>query len=76
MKTLDKQQPLSTSSQKTRQYYIDWIRVLAFGILIFFHTGMFFVHWGWHVKNNELTEILEIPMEWLHLWQKPLLFLI
>lgn len=76
MKTLDKQQPLSTSSLQTRQYYIDWIRVLAFGILIFFHTGMFFVHWGWHVKNNELTEVLEIPMEWLHLWRLPLLFFI
>jgi surface polysaccharide O-acyltransferase-like enzyme len=76
MKTLEKQQPLSTSSQKTRQYYIDWIRVLAFGILIFFHTGMFFVYWGWHVKNNELTEVLEIPMEWLHLWRLPLLFFI
>ncbi|WP_044171937.1 acyltransferase family protein [Flectobacillus major] len=60
----------------TRQYYIDWIRVLAFCILIFFHTGMFFVKWGWHVKNNEISSAIEIPMEWLHQWRLPLLFFI
>lgn len=74
-------EPVTTShvpETKTakRQYYIDWIRVLAFCILIFFHSGMFFVSWGWHVKNNEVNYIMEYPMEWLHLWRLPLLFFI
>lgn len=59
-----------------RQHYIDWIRVLAFGILIFYHSGMFFVSWGWHVKNNIINYALEPPMEWLHQWRLPLLFFI
>lgn len=66
---------ITTHSSK-RKNYIDWIRVLAFCILIFFHSGMFFVGWGWHVKNNVINHTIEIPMEWLHLWRLPLLFFI
>jgi peptidoglycan/LPS O-acetylase OafA/YrhL len=33
---------------------LDWLRLIAIIILLFFHTGMWFNHWGWHVKNNEL----------------------
>jgi len=32
--------------KKERRYDIDWIRVLVFDILIFYHVGMFFVEWG------------------------------
>lgn len=59
-----------------RQYYIDWIRVLAFGLLIFYHTGMFFVSWGWHVKNNELVIAQEYWMEIISPWRLSLLFFI
>lgn len=68
--------PIPEVKATKRQYYIDWIRVLAFCILIFFHSGMFFVSWGWHVKNNEISHVMEYPMEWLHLWRLPLLFFI
>jgi glucans biosynthesis protein C len=66
--------PLEISS--TRQYELDWLRVLAFGLLIFYHTGMFFVSWGWHVKNAELATWMELPMIWVNRWRMPLLFLI
>jgi glucans biosynthesis protein C len=59
-----------------RQYYIDWIRVLAFGLLIFYHTGMFFVPWGWHVKNNVIVPGHEFWMEIMNPWRLPLLFFI
>lgn len=61
---------------QTRQYYIDWIRVLAFGLLIFYHTGMFFVSWGWHVKNNEIVPAHEYWMELINPWRLSLLFFI
>ena len=32
---------------------MDWIRVLVFGLLIFYHVGMFYVPWGWHIKNEQ-----------------------
>jgi glucans biosynthesis protein C len=59
-----------------RQYYIDWIRVVAFGILILFHTGMFFVSWSFHVKNNEIVRGLEPYMLFFNQWRLPLLFFI
>jgi glucan biosynthesis protein C len=65
------------SPVSTRQYYLDWIRVLAFGILIFYHTGMFFVdEWGWHVKNDVTVEWLQLPMRWLGQWRLSLLFFV
>ncbi|QHT67439.1 acyltransferase [Rhodocytophaga rosea] len=68
------QNPLSIKS--TRRYDLDWLRVLAFGLLIFYHTGMFFVSWGWHIKNNEISELMEYPMRFLSQWRMPLLFFI
>lgn len=60
----------------TRRYDLDWLRVIAFTLLILYHTGMFFVSWGWHIKNNELALWMELPMSWLNRWRMPLLFLI
>ncbi|AHM60571.1 acyltransferase family protein [Flammeovirgaceae bacterium 311] len=62
--------------QKIRRYEFDWLRVLAFSLLIFYHTGMFFVSWEWHVKNNELSKVMEWPMLFLGQWRMSLLFLI
>ena len=59
-----------------RRYDLDWLRVIAFGLLILFHTGMFFNHWGWHVKNNVLSHAIEYPMLFLSQWRMALLFMI
>lgn len=59
-----------------RRYDLDWLRVIAFSILILFHTGMFFNTWEWHVKNNITSELPELLMNLLHQWRMPLLFLI
>ena len=46
-----------------RRYDLDWLRVLAFGLLIFFHTGMLYVeHWDFHFKSQYLSAALEYPM--------------
>lgn len=59
-----------------RKYYIDWIRVLAFFLLIFFHCAMPFVIFGWEVKNKEQSLALSRFIWWLHQWRLPLLFFI
>ena len=59
-----------------RRYDLDWLRVIAFALLIFYHIGMFFVPWGWHIKNNIIYEWLEYPMLFLNRWRMPLLFMI
>jgi glucans biosynthesis protein C len=61
---------------KERRYDIDWLRVLAFYLLIFYHTGMLFVPWDFHIKNNLTSEWFESWMVFLSQWRLPLLFLI
>ena len=67
---------LTQPSLATRRYDLDWLRVLAFGLLIFYHTSMFFVSWGWHIKNNVISTALESPMLFVNQWRMSLLFLI
>lgn len=59
-----------------RRYDLDWLRVLAFTLLILFHTGMMFNNWNWHVKNPETSSLLEYVMAFLNQWRMPLLFFI
>lgn len=61
---------------KIRRYDLDWIRVLVFGLLIFYHIGMFFNNWGWHIKNNVIYEWLWLPMSFVNQWRLTALFLI
>lgn len=61
---------------KIRRYDLDWLRVIVFGLLIFYHAGMFFVPWGWHVKNNVTYDWLRWPMIFLNQWRLPILFVI
>lgn len=61
----------------SRRHDIDALRVLAFGLLIFYHVGMFYVaDWGWHVKSAYLSEWLQLPMLLVNQWRMPLLFMI
>jgi glucans biosynthesis protein C len=59
-----------------RQFGLDWLRIGAFGVLIFYHIGMFFVPWGWHVKTAEPIEWLQWPMMAINPWRLCLLFVI
>jgi hypothetical protein len=60
-----------------RRYDIDALRVIAFGLLILYHVGMFYVTgWGWHVKSAYQAEWLQLPMSLVNQWRMPLLFVI
>ncbi|MBN05456.1 acyltransferase family protein [Ponticaulis sp.] len=60
----------------TRRYDLDWLRVIAFLILIFYHTGMFYVTWGWHVKSVHAGPDAEWLMLLTNPWRLSLLFFI
>lgn len=62
--------------KKVRRHDLDWLRVLVFSLLIFYHVGMFFVPWGWHLKNSELYEWIELPMLFVNQWRLSILFVI
>ena len=59
-----------------RRHDIDWVRVLAFDLLILFHIGMFFNTWDSEVKNNITVSWLAYPMQFSSLWRLPLLFVV
>ncbi len=59
-----------------RRYDLDWLRVIVFGLLIFYHVGMFFVPWGWHIKNDIIYPNLRWPMLFVNQWRLPILFVI
>jgi hypothetical protein len=60
-----------------RRHDLDWLRILAFGILILYHTGMFYVaDWGWHIKSAHTSETLQYFMLLVNPWRMPLLFFV
>jgi surface polysaccharide O-acyltransferase-like enzyme len=59
-----------------RRYDLDWLRVIAFGLLIFYHIGMFYVTWEWHVKSAHASPAIEPIMALLNPWRLPLLFFV
>lgn len=63
-------------SPAIRRYDLDWLRVVAFAILIFYHVGMFFNYWDWHIKNNLVNHTIEWPMRFTSQWRMSLLFMI
>ena len=62
--------------QFQRRHDLDWLRIIVFSLLIIYHLGMFFVPWGWHIKNNVIYDWLKYPMIALNQWRLPILFLI
>lgn len=62
--------------QASRRHDLDWLRLIAILILLFFHTGMLFNTWGWHVKNNETSVTFQYWMVWSHYFRMPLLLFI
>lgn len=59
-----------------RRHDLDWLRIIAFAILIFYHIGMFFVTWGWHVKSPDANQDPELLMRLVSPWRLGLLFFI
>ncbi len=45
---------------RTRRYDLDWLRLIAFGILIYFHTAIIFVPDGLPLVQNAESS------EWMH----------
>ena len=62
---------------KQRLVELDWLRVLAFGVLILYHTGMLYAEgWDWHYKSTYSSKLLTNIMLWSNQWRMSLLFLI
>lgn len=59
-----------------RRHDIDWVRIFAFGLLVFYHVGMYYVTWDFHVKSPHASTALEPFMLLTGPWRMSLLFVI
>lgn len=59
-----------------RHYGMDWLRIGAFALLIFYHIGMVFVPWNFHIKTAQPMDWVEIPMLLTNPWRLTLLFVV
>ncbi|MFT6733915.1 MAG: hypothetical protein ACJAS9_002109 [Polaribacter sp.] len=67
----------SSKDMPSRRLDLDWLRVLAFGLLIFYHTGMLYVaDWDFHVKSQYLSQNLQSVMLLVNPWRMAILWMI
>lgn len=60
-----------------RRYDLDWLRVIAILLVLYFHTAMIFAEGQqWHIKNTELSSMWTEFNFWLTKFRMPLLFFI
>jgi peptidoglycan/LPS O-acetylase OafA/YrhL len=60
-----------------RRHDIDWLRVIAIGLLLIYHIAIIFQPWAMFIgfiRSGELMESLWKPMTMLNVWRIPLLF--
>ncbi len=60
-----------------RRHDIDWLRVIAIGLLVIYHVGIMFQPWAMFlgfIRSEELMEGLWKPMAMLNVWRIPFLF--
>jgi peptidoglycan/LPS O-acetylase OafA/YrhL len=64
-------------TKKERRHDLDWLRVIAIILLLYFHTGMVFISWSWYFMQDTQTSFVfdEITLFLSH-WRMALLFLI
>jgi len=68
--------PAATPSASSRLYFLDWVRILAFFVLIAYHVGMYYVSWDWHVKSPHAGTGPEAFMQLSSPWRLTLLFFV
>jgi glucan biosynthesis protein C len=60
-----------------RRYDIDWLRVIAIGLLLIYHSAIGFQSWSimiGFISNSKTWESLWTPMSMLNVWRIPFLF--
>jgi peptidoglycan/LPS O-acetylase OafA/YrhL len=69
----------TSASTPQRDIAIDWLRILALGLLVLYHVGMAYTSWGWHVKSAWSATVAAAVEPWMRLvapWRMTLLFVV
>jgi glucans biosynthesis protein C len=65
-----------TFDQPERRLDLDWVRIGALLLLIFYHVGMFYVPWDWHIKSPHPQNWLQPLMVLTNPWRLTILFIV
>jgi len=72
----EKLPPSASATKSVRRYDLDWLRVFAVLILLFFHSARPFDEWGWHIKNETVSGFITNILQFVNTWHMPLFFLL
>ncbi|MGV8879685.1 MAG: acyltransferase family protein [Sphingobacteriaceae bacterium] len=67
---------MHTPAKPERLFYMDWLRVLAFSLLIVVHSAEVFSDWKFLINNGETSVTLGYVLKFFGQWRMPLLFII
>jgi glucans biosynthesis protein C len=59
-----------------RLFFLDWLRIAAFGLLVVYHVGMYYGSWVFHVKSPYASKALDPWMMLSSPWRMSVIFLI
>jgi surface polysaccharide O-acyltransferase-like enzyme len=62
--------------QAQRRAEFDWLRVVALGLLMVFHSTMGFSTWPWHVTDPHQSALLSYFLDFLLRWRVALVFIV
>jgi len=60
----------------SRQYYIDWLRVIATIAIFLFHNARAYNYGDWHIKNAQTSLGATRFIEFMDMWMMPLFFVL
>jgi fucose 4-O-acetylase-like acetyltransferase len=72
----EKLPPRASVTKSVRRHDLDWLRVFAVFILLFFHSARPFDEWGWHIKNETVSGFITNILQFINIWHMPLFFLL
>jgi glucan biosynthesis protein C len=67
---------MTRTAASTRRADLDWLRVIAFGLLILYHAGMAWSGWSWHLNSPDDAPWLREAMRFVNRWRMPLIFVV
>lgn len=74
--TDSRQDATGVTASTERRFDLDWLRIIAFGLLIFYHVGMYYVTWDFHIKSPNASSAIEPLMMLTSPWRLTLLFVV
>ena len=76
VKSVDSRTQKVETKKVKRWYWLDWLRVLAMGMIFLYHSGRPFVPFEWHIMNPEPDLLFTLFNVFVTGWIMPLFFVV